>query len=487
MKVFLLIAPLLSVTTLWSQGVVGTVTDLVIDQPSDSAYAVHTSIQPAIRLADPRMTLLPPGLRTKADPENRTNFFGIRLLPDLAAHYDTSLFYRAAAGFSLEALYKAKFYVRAGATVGWSTREGMNQTHTAFLPLHNRNEYLYTDVRARIAYTPNRMLHVSAGIDNQFFGQGARSLIQGNQVAPNPFAMMRVNVWHLEYGLLYQFFHENNVPLQRRDWKFAATHYLSWNVTKKWNIALFETVLFQPKDSTFNRAFEVEYLNPIVFFRPQEYSIGSSDNVLLALQTSYTFKKHTLYAQLSLDEFVLSEIRAKSRWWANKYGAQLGIKGTLAANYRYRLEGNVVRPYTYAHITSGQNYGNIGHPLGHPLGSNFAEILAELHYSGQQQLTWKAYAVFQLQGLDEGTISWGGNIYESYTKRPMDYGHTIGQGITMRTVRLGCEVAYQLPAGNMKVYIDPQIAYRWGDLSARITPVVTAGFRSDLFGKRRRF
>lgn len=483
MKIFLFIVLLISGLRVWSQGRVVPIEDLGTYQNSTDSYGLHTPVQPRIRA----IRLVPDSNGVlKADP--RKDFFNFRLYPDLAAQYDTSLFYRAAAGFWTEGLYRDKLYFRASVASGWSAREGRNQTRTAFLSLHNRKEYLYTDVRARVAYTPNRMLHVAAGMDNQFFGEGVRSLIQGNQVAPNPFAMMRVNVWRLEYGLLYQFFHENNLPLQKRDWKFGATHYLSYNATRNWNIALFETVLFQPKDSTFNRAFEVEYLNPIVFFRPQEYSLGSSDNVLLALQTSYRFQRFTLYGQVSLDEFVLKEIRAKSRWWANKYGAQLGLKGVSRnEKLRYRLEGNIVRPYTYAHINSGQNYGNLGNPLGHPLGSNFAELLAEMQYDRTKNLLFKLYAVFQLQGFNEGTASWGGDIYQSYTKRPKEYGHTIGQGVTVRTIRIGCEASYLLRMLNTKLYIDPQVVCQWGDRRTRMTPAVTAGFRSDLFGPRRRF
>ena len=484
MKGLILITLVFSSFRLWSQGSVAPIDDLRTYPNSAESYGLHPSLQPRIRAA----RLAPDSTSGPKANSGNENFFSFRLYPDLAAQYDTSLFYRVAAGFSAEGLYRNKLYFRASVASGWSSREGMNQTRTAFLPLHNRKEYVYTDVRARVAYTPNRMLHVAAGIDNQFFGEGARSLIQGNQVAPNPFAMMRVNVWRLEYGLLYQFFHENDLPLKRRDWKFGATHYLSYNATRNWNIALFETVLFQPKDGAFNRTFEVEYLNPIVFFRPQEYSLGSSDNVLLALQTSYRFERLTLYGQVSLDEFVLKEIRVRSRWWANKYGAQLGLKGNSRnGKIVYRFEGNMVRPYTYAHINSGQNYGNLGNALGHPLGSSFAEILGELQVERTDELLFRSYAVFQLQGLDEGTASWGGNIYQSYTKRPKEYGHTIGQGITVRTIRIGCEASYQLRTLKAKLYIDPQVACQWGDGQTRVIPAVTAGFRSDLFGPRRRF
>ncbi len=476
---FLLLFPLAG----WSQGLVGSIPDLQSSYAwgVPKNYAVHDAIQPGIRKS---VTI-----KDSSGYYTKTDFLRIMPNPDLALHYDNDYtFYRAAAGFSAEALLNNKWYARVSAASGWSTREGINQTHPSFVPLNNHNGFWYNDVRARIAYTPNKMLHIAAGIDNQFFGEGARSLIQGDQTAPNPFAMMRVTAWRLEYGLLYQFFHEMQADARR--WKFGTTHYLSFNATQKWNISLFETVLFQPKDSTYNRGFELEYLNPIVFFRPQEYSLGSSDNVLLALHTSYNFSSRLIfYGQLSLDEFVLKEIRARSRWWANKYGAQIGFKGHIDRTHLYRIEGNFVRPYTYAYSNPGQNYGQLGRPTGHPLGSNFAEMLVEVNAikTKWNNWSWKSYGLFQLQGFDEGAVNWGGNVYGNYLNRPMEYGHRIGQGLTVRTIRLGCEVSYYLPKWHIRAYVDPQVAYRWGDVSSRFIPAVSAGLRNELFQTRRRF
>ena len=147
---------------------------------------------------------------------------------------------------------------------------------------------------------------------------------------------MRASIWRLEYGLLYQFYHENTPST--RAWKFGATHYLSYNVTRNWNITALSRYCFNPKTVNLTVHLKLNTLNPIVFFRPQEYSLGSSDNVLLGIQTSYRIKQHTIYGQLLLDEFVLKEIRSRSQWWANKYGVQLGVKGKIR-KWAYRVEG----------------------------------------------------------------------------------------------------------------------------------------------------
>lgn len=447
---------------------------------SEFTLRQHTAIKPANRYLSPADTT---GKMVMKDEIVNPRIF---LVPDAAFQYDTNFYQRLAAGAGIEGVKKTWYY-RASYTAGWSSREGINQTHPGILPWHNHKNYIYTDIRARVGYTPNKTLHLSAGIDNNFFGEGYRSLVQGDQVAPNPFALMRVNFWRLEYGLLYQLFHGNNG--QVRQAKFSATHYLSYNVTHHWNIGVIENVLFQAKDSVFRRGFELEYLNPIVFFRPQEYSLGSSDNVLLALQSSYTFNRQCIYTQVALDEFDLTQIKNRTRWWANKYAVQLGVKGDLSAKMSYRLEANVARPYTYSHIGAGQNVANLGRPLAHPQGGNFAELLAIWNLKNQLW-HWKAYGSFLLKGYDENGFSMGGDVNQNYNHRPPkpdDLGHRIGQGVTVRTVFFGAELAHILPQMAGRIYLNPQISMQWGDKGTSLTPMVTAGFRTSLFQERKLF
>lgn len=462
------------------------------DFPNNRSF--HHSIQPHIR-TNPLITRTDTFdiLIHETKKNNQSPFCNPKqakrpstILPaaDSYFQYDTALNYRAAVGFNFEKTW-GKWYNRTLLTSGWSLREDYTQTHVAFSPLQNRNSYWFTDIRTRLGYTPNEMLHISTGIDNQFFGEGYRSLIQGDQVAPNPFVQFRVNFWNLEYGLLYQFLHDNNLANKTRDWKYNTTHYLSMNIGSNFNIMLLETVIFQSKDSTYNRGYEVEYLNPFVFFRPQEYSLGSTDNVLLALQTSYYFsgKKHAVYFQLPLDEFVLKEITKRSKWWANKYGLQLGIKGQFK-KWTYQLEGNLVRPYTFSHISSGQNNGSLGLPLGHYLGSNFAELIATAQIPFNTfHLT--LFSSFYLKGFDDSAVSYGGDIYKSYTSHPKEYENTIGQGITQRAVSFQANASTTLSALQLEGYVQVGMQYSWGELGSSIDPLICLGLRSNLFHERK--
>jgi hypothetical protein len=406
---------------------------------------------------------------------------GIRPAVDTYVKLDTSFSLQTAVGANFQFMRK-KWVTKNQLLLGYTNENSSQQTPTAFQAVNPYKRSCYADIRSRTVITPTKMLRIQAGIDNQFFGHGYRSLIQSEQVAPMPFASLHVRFWHFEYGLLYQFLQETD---SIRHWKFNATHYLSWNITKKWNVTLLENVLFQPSDGAFKRGFEVEYLNPIVFFRPQEYSLGSADNVLMSLQTSFRSNKQLYYGQVILDEFVLHEIKTRSKWWANKYGIQLGLKGEWK-KFQYLTELNLVRPYTFSHINTNQNAGNLGRPLGHPLGSNFVELIAIIrHHYRNIQLHY--FVDYYLKGFDENTVSWGGNIYQNYVNHPLEYGNTIGQGLTQHTLKMGLAADYLIHPLNVTAFIQFTGNYSWGELNDHLVGGITIGLRSQLFSTRRIF
>ena len=47
--------------------------------------------------------------------------------------------------------------------------------------------------------------------------------------------------------------------------KWASSHLLSYNVNKWLNLSLFESVIWQDKDTLINRGLDINYLNPFIF------------------------------------------------------------------------------------------------------------------------------------------------------------------------------------------------------------------------------
>ena len=89
--------------------------------------------------------------------------------------------------------------------------------------------------------------------------------------------------------------------------KWSSSHLLSYNVNNWLNLSLFESVVWQDKDTLLNRGPDINYFNPFIFFRPVEYGIGSADNSLIGAGLKLTINQYFItYSNFILDEFLLS-------------------------------------------------------------------------------------------------------------------------------------------------------------------------------------
>lgn len=396
---------------------------------------------------------------------------------------------RTMAGAGVEYQPSNKLYARFSGLGGLEKTGGFHSSHSSISTDGPNDLTQKIDLRGALSYSPNKLVNLQVGYDELFFGEGSRSLMLGDYGLPYAYGQARLNFWRFEYVALYQFFNERNTQNQRFN-KYGASHYLSTNITKWLNIGIFETVIFNPKDTLLNRGYEFEYLNPMIFYRPQEYALGSVDNVLLGLNGSIKIKQFaTLYGQLMLDEFSLTEIRARSRWWANKFAIQAGAKALIPLNNGNQLfaraEVNVVRPYTYAHLSNAQSYSHANHVLAHPYGANFAEILTHASYTHER---WRldSYFNYSLRGLSNDSINYGENIYVSYLNRDGDYGHTIGQGDRNYGVRHQLRIAYMaIPDFQMEVFVE--VHNRWTSLNTEPKFQAVFGIRNRLWNDYRNY
>lgn len=312
------------------------------------------------------------------------------------------------------------------------------------------NGYDYSRAEGYISYSPNKYFNFRFGHGRNFLGDGYRSLLLGDAHFPYPYFLISTTVWRIRYINLYAEFMDRTYPRQgdqifRK--KYGTFHYLTTNVTSRFKIGLFEAIIWKAYDSTGFRGFDFNYLNPVIFYRPVEFSLGSPDNALLGANASYTVGKNTtFYGQVLLDEFKINEVFSGKKWWGNKQAVQLGVKSFDVFNIQgldLQAEGNLVRPYTYSHGESIQNYGHYSQPLAHPLGANFKEGLGFISYHHRR---W--YFNYQLQyvmyGADTNEINYGKDIFLSYNDRPFDYGVKIGQGLRTTLWRQEFKVSWMI-------------------------------------------
>ena len=240
--------------------------------------------------------------------------------------------------------------------------------------------------QANITFTPSNVFAFQLGYGKNFIGDGYRSLLLSDNANSYPYLKITATVWKLKYMALYTNYQDigsANGRMNNYFHKFSATHYLSLNATKWWNIGLFESIIWQAQEGDFYRGYDIHYINPLMILRPTEYAQGSADNALIGSSMKFKIKKkNILYTQLVLDEFLLREMTARNGWWANKYGYQIGLKlydVVGIKNATLQLEYNTVRPFTYSHsytptnVSTLQNYAHFNAPLAHPLGANFKE------------------------------------------------------------------------------------------------------------------
>ena len=347
----------------------------------------------------------------------------------------------------------------------------------------------------RASFNANKFFQFQAGIDHNFIGEGDRSIILGDYTSPYPFFKIRSKLWRFEFVNIYQFLDENVegkfMP------KFTSSHYLNYNVTDRFSFGVFESVIYSPQDEYLTRGIEWEYLNPFIFYRPIEYGLGSQDKIVVGTNLSYSFDNLMLYGQFVLDEFVLNELVNRTRWWANKYAGQIGLKGKFTNRknqFNYRTELNFARPFTFAHLDERTVYGHQGIPLGHPLGANFVELFSTFSGKFTNDLMLTFEAMWVQQGGMDGTeeVTYGDDIYIPYTNRPtlpgtntfQDYGYRIGGDGKLNRLRFSVEIDYPIyKKWNLHAFARPALEFQNG-YSENTVFMIFGGVKSSLWNER---
>ena len=343
--------------------------------------------------------------------------------------------------------------------------------------------YDYFDARGYITFGVTKYIDVQFGYDKNFIGNGYRSLFLSDWGNSYLFLKLNTKIWKFNYQnifmeLMPQFKKNGDTLLDR---KYAAMHHLSMNVTKWLNIGVFEGVIFGRK----NR-FDLQYLNPIIFYRSVEGNVGSPDNALVGLDfKANVAHRAQFYGQFLLDEFILSKIKNDPTNWVNKWGVQLGAKYVDAFginNLDLQFEANRVRPFTYSHGDTIANYTHYNQPLAHPLGSNFQEFVGIINYQPKPRWYIYAKALYYFQGLDSAGKDFGANPFEDYRNRTMETGFKIGGGTKATCLNGFLQLSYEFKEN---LYFDLSMQYRsykLANVSTRTnTTFVNAGVRLNMF------
>ena len=327
--------------------------------------------------------------------------------------------------------------------------------------LNKSADFIHTDypyAAGYVAYKPSKYFFLELGHGKHFIGDGYRSLFLSDNAANYPYFQVSANFWHVKYTTMWTAYQDlrpeftvNGVYKK----KFSAIHYISWNATKKLNLGFFETVIWYNEN---RRGFDVNFLNPLIFFKTAELEAGSGgSNTLVGLSMRYQLPyKISVYGQFLLDEMTISKFFGDKGYWGNKFGYQIGMKYHDAFNIPnlfVRIEYNQVRPYTYGHNTL-TNYAHDYQALAHPWGANFRETLLELQYRKNRLYAHNTLMIGE-KGFDfpGDPVAYGGDVYRYISLQDRSQKQYLLQGNLGKILYDNFETGYILNlATNIKIF-----------------------------------
>ena len=358
----------------------------------------------------------------------------------------------------------------------------------------NAGDFDYPVAEGYISYSPNDTFNFQLGTGQQFIGDGYRSLFLSDVSTNYPFFKVNTTFWKLKYTNTWLFLRDVRPDVTEGGaftQKFAVNHYLSYNVNKRLNIGLFESVVF---DNQNDDGFDFSFVNPVIFLRNVEFQRGSrGGNALIGVSAKYKFSNSfNAYGQLIIDELRISDFTSGNGSFRNKSGYQLGIKyydAFKVSNLILQLEYNQVRPFTFANNNPLLSFTNVNQPLAHPFGANFRELIAIARYRNER---WYGTGriIYGQRGFEIGDINEifiGNNLFGDETNRPSDNGNELLQGNLVNSIYIDAEIGYILnPATNLKIFVNP--IYRNFNAEMQTDTVFDTntlwfniGFRTDLF------
>lgn len=329
-----------------------------------------------------------------------------------------------------------------------------------------KNSFDYLIAEGNIHFNVTKSVDVTFGHGRNRIGNGIRSLLLSDFSSPYLYLKINSQFGPISYQNLFAELSAENRSFNSVDHlldkKYMASHFLNIRINKRWNLGIFESVIFGRKNG-----FELQYLNPVILYRGVEQSLGSPDNVLLGLQSEIIASSSLkIYGQLLFDEFVLSRIfGTPSGWWGNKYSMQLGFfyfDLLKIKNLDFQAEFNSIRPYTYSFRDSIANYSHNYQSLAHPLGSNLNEIIFRINYRPTARTNYQFNFLHYMKGIDINDLNYGGNFLKSNAQRVMDFDNRIGQGQKVKIFKMEVNASYRLWKG---IYIDLDLGYRFNQLN----------------------
>ena len=328
--------------------------------------------------------------------------------------------------------------------------------------------YDYAFSSGFVSYQATKNINLQIGHGKQKIGNGYRSLLLSDNAFNYPYLRLTTQ-WlkgKIQYTNIYAALMNLETggaktppftePLFQK--KAMAIQFLSFNLSKRINLGLFQGVVWNASDSMNRQHLDWHYINPIIFSNLGVYGLNNKNNIVIGANASIKLAKHLVfYAQCMADD--LSNLKKTK----NGIGYQAGIKYfdfLTLKNSMFQLEFNHVAEGSYTSpigVINNQSYSHYNQNLAFTPGYG-TELIGLFDYK------YKRFFLNAKMNMQWLTM----NGYDFYTNKLS----TIGLGYTIN------------PAYNFNIsfhYINRQQVFTDFNGSNNITRFYTLSLKSNLY------
>ena len=170
--------------------------------------------------------------------------------------------------------------------------------------------------------------------------------------------------------------------------RFLSAHRLDWHISDKLRVGAAEAVLYGGE----NRTFELQFLNPLIFYHGEQENADIEGNTLVSADFSYfPAQSWHIYGEFLADDIQFdrkksSDLEPPEIGWLIGI-AKAGIWGL--ERFSFRIEYSGVTNRTYNTLQSEQKYLHQNYCIGHKDGNDFDSWNCSFYYWHNPRLRYE--------------------------------------------------------------------------------------------------
>ncbi|MGC9331936.1 MAG: hypothetical protein ACP5DZ_08695 [Bacteroidales bacterium] len=294
---------------------------------------------------------------------------------------------------------------------------------------YNASDWDYASAYGSVQFNAAEQLKFRLGHDKLFIGEGHRSLFLSDAAFQQLFFQTSIDLGQFRFtNITLQWINPNFNNLMQWDTeqstegnyqrKTNSINMLEWQISDAFRLGFVEAILYKPETG-----FDLNMINPWLFFRASMVRQNSGNNILMGLDALYAFDNADVYAQLMIDDVQSTNMGISNPY--NRFGWQIGamyydVFGVQ--NLHVRTEHNYIRAMSYAESMPEISWTHYNQNAAHPAGNNLMEFIAIVQYRWRNlplscQLNYMEYGDEHNESLVPADFNFPGGFLAGDTKR----------------------------------------------------------------------